>query len=116
MPPGNGDRAPMLATQRALWKLRFRLPDPSPLHLAFGLLLDGPLDRVAMEWTFQELVRRHEPLRTLYSGSEKCPKCEILPDATVDFQYEDVSELLGRDRACKLLESFANARHSLIDE
>src|SRR5215510_13393596 len=81
----------MLPTQRALWKLRCTLRDPTVLNLAFGLLLDGPFDRMAMEWVLRELVRRHQPLRTAYSGPADCPAVEVASDPDIQLEYEDAS-------------------------
>ena len=88
----------MLPTQRALWELQSAPSDPAALNLAFGLLLDGPFDCAAMEWTLQELVRRHEPLRTVYSGPVDRPVMEVVPDTTLTLPCEDVPVTSGRSR------------------
>jgi hypothetical protein len=104
----------MLLTQRALCELRFTLPDPSVLNLAFGLLLDGPFDRAAMEWTLQELVRRHEPLRTAYSGTAGSPVAEVAPDAAMALEYEDLSAASGQNHVA-LLDCFRDALRCRVD-
>jgi len=105
----------MLLTQRALWKLRSTIPDPTVLNLAFGLLLEGPFDRTSMEWALQELVRRHEPLRTVYSGSVDCPVAEVAPDVDMALEYEEVSGTSGHSRFAGLLNRFREMLHCPID-
>ncbi|MFC5743635.1 condensation domain-containing protein [Dyella tabacisoli] len=105
----------MLPTQRALWRLDRTLSDPSVLNLAFGLLLDGPFNVQAMEWTLQELVRRHEPLRTNYSGPAGFPVAEVVSDVRLELEYADLSHLAQETRTAELARSFREAATRRID-
>jgi hypothetical protein len=58
--------APLTAAQRQLWELAREKPAPGALNLSYAVAIDGPLDPAALAGAFQDLVRDHEPLRTLY--------------------------------------------------
>lgn len=64
--PGPQRRGPLTATQRQLWALAKEKPTPAALNLSYAVAIDGPLDASALAGAFQDLVRDHEPLRTLY--------------------------------------------------
>ena len=99
----------MLPTQRELWRLRSTLPRPAALNLAFGLLLDGPFDPSAMEWALQELVNRHEPLRSAHSGPGNGPATEVLSPVDMRLEYVELSSATGSSRVMDLLGRFAKA-------
>jgi hypothetical protein len=105
----------MLPTQRALWQLQSTLPDRAALNLAFGLLLEGPFDCRAMAFVFQELVKRHEPLRTAYFGQIDRPVEAVVSDVPVTLEYEDLSASAGHRRVRRLLDCFRETSRCHID-
>lgn len=61
------DRSGQLtAAQREIWALDRRTRVPAALNLSYALLITGPLDVAALAGAFDDVVRVHEPLRTLY--------------------------------------------------
>ncbi len=67
-PPGSA--TPASFAQRRLWFLE-RLEPGTPAHvLAVAHRLDGPLDAAALERALDELVRRHEALRTVLTETD----------------------------------------------
>jgi len=57
---------PLSDQQRRLWFLSQLEPDNPFYNMAGTLRLRGPLDVDALEWSFGELVQRHEVLRTTF--------------------------------------------------
>ncbi|GAB1331530.1 hypothetical protein ACE1SV_58690 [Streptomyces sennicomposti] len=92
-PPG--DRAPLSDAQRGVWFLE-RLHGPGPgLTLPLALRLGGPLDREAIRAAVDDVVLRHEALRTVCVDGGSALK---LIEARAGFHVERVarSELDAR--------------------
>ncbi|WP_445179056.1 non-ribosomal peptide synthetase [Pseudomonas sp. McL0111] len=51
-----------------LWQLE---PDSAAYHVPSALRLHGPLDIVALQHSFEQLVARHEPLRTTFRQDDE---------------------------------------------
>ncbi|CAG0944142.1 partial nonribosomal peptide synthetase DhbF, partial [Gammaproteobacteria bacterium] len=63
-----GDRAPLSSAQQRLWFLEQLEPGSSAYHLHAAFELRGPLELPALEQALQDLVDRHEALRTRFGG------------------------------------------------
>ncbi|HEX2569410.1 MAG TPA: amino acid adenylation domain-containing protein [Polyangia bacterium] len=59
--------------QERVWRLEQFLPGLSAYNIPFVLRLEGPLDVATLERSLQEIVRRHEALRTTYDVVEGRP-------------------------------------------
>src|SRR5690242_19896676 len=64
---GNTDVYPLSFEQERLWFLHLLEPTSLMHHLNRITTLDGPLDVEALQESFDEVVRRHEILRTTIS-------------------------------------------------
>ncbi len=64
---GTGGRKPLSFAQQRLWFLEQLTPGEATYNLALTLRLTGPLDRQAAERSIQEIVRRHDVLRTTFA-------------------------------------------------
>ncbi|MEE8522296.1 MAG: amino acid adenylation domain-containing protein, partial [Thermoanaerobaculia bacterium] len=68
------DQAPPLSfAQERLWFLDQLEPGSTAYSMPLGFLLHGPLDAAILERCFDEVVRRHETLRTTFSEVDGKP-------------------------------------------
>jgi amino acid adenylation domain-containing protein len=81
----NGYMSPSLAQQR-LWFLEQFDQASTAYNIPGGLRFRGPLDRDALNRGFQEVIRRHEVLRTSFVNVEGVPKALVSP--AVDWNIE----------------------------
>jgi len=94
VPVPRGERLPLSFTQHELWFIN-QLEGPSAtynINLVFRLT--GELDRPALHAALQDVVDRHEALRTVFREHEGVPYQQILtgPDAAVHLEVEQVTE------------------------
>ena len=64
------DRMPLSFAQQRLWFLEQVHPDSSINHISMGVCVRGPLNPETLERSVQEIIRRHEILRTRF-GSDR---------------------------------------------
>ncbi|HEU5133283.1 MAG TPA: condensation domain-containing protein, partial [Pyrinomonadaceae bacterium] len=82
---------PVSFAQQRLWFLAQLEPASSFYNLPWALRLHGALDIVALEQTLDELVRRHEVLRTSFVSEHGLPRQVISATATVSLDLVDLS-------------------------
>ena len=74
-----GARVPLSFAQQRLWFLTQLEGVSEAYQLSFGLLLEGPLDEVALRRALDRIVARHESLRTTFGFDEGAPVQRIAP-------------------------------------
>jgi amino acid adenylation domain-containing protein len=95
--PRDGD-LPLSFAQERLWFVD-RLEPGSPVyHMSFPYLLKGTLDADALRRAWNEIVRRHETLRTALPFTGEQPVQRILPPAPVEVPLHDLSQLTEEER------------------
>lgn len=72
------DFIPLSFAQERLWFID-QLEGSVHYHLPMLLQLEGPLDRMAFEFAFSEIINRHEVLRTVYQQVNGVARQEVLP-------------------------------------
>src|SRR5256885_15817995 len=72
---------PTSYAQQRLWFLHRLEPDSPAYNVPAAFRLSGPVNIAALEKSFQEIVRRHEILRTTFSLLDGEPKQIIAPVA-----------------------------------
>jgi amino acid adenylation domain-containing protein len=72
-------RLPLSFAQQRLWFLAQLEPGSALYNVPIALALDGPLDAAALARSLDEIVRRHEVLRTRFPGVEGQPAQQIEP-------------------------------------
>ncbi|HEX6367446.1 MAG TPA: amino acid adenylation domain-containing protein [Longimicrobium sp.] len=98
--PSPPRHAPLSFGQQRLWFLN-RLQPGSPLYNIPVALRLGPTDPAVLGRVLDELVRRHESLRTTFAMVDGQPVQVIAPDAGVELALEDLSAVPpeGREAA-----------------
>ncbi|WP_232463551.1 non-ribosomal peptide synthetase [Tumebacillus avium] len=95
MPPlvqaERGGAIPLSYAQQRLWFLDQLTPGSSAYNIPAALKLHGVLNADAVRQSFQEIVRRHESLRTTFQEDGEQVIQVIAPDAAFDVQQIDLS-------------------------
>ena len=91
------DFTPLSFAQQRMWVL-YQLDPTNPSYvMPDAVRLQGPLDISALQQGFEEIVRRHDILRTTYHITERGPSQVIAPEQAVseflDFAFVDYSEM-----------------------
>ncbi|HYO73087.1 MAG TPA: amino acid adenylation domain-containing protein, partial [Archangium sp.] len=94
---------PLSFAQQRLWFLDQLEPDSPLYNLPAAIRLEGPLDLAALRHGFQELVRRHESLRTTFRSEAGQPLQVIAPSLVLPLEVVDLSGLPSEQREAELL-------------
>jgi amino acid adenylation domain-containing protein len=87
--------APLSSGQERLWFLD-RLQPNSPLYnIPTALRLKGELNEAALRKALNEIVRRHESLRTTFAENDGAPAQKINPPAEVPFHVIDLTHAVN---------------------
>jgi amino acid adenylation domain-containing protein len=84
---------PLSFAQQRLWFLDQLAPGSAAYNLSGRLHLEGRLDASSLEASFNEVVRRHEALRTIFSTHDGEPVQLILPELRLPLPLVDLSPL-----------------------
>ena len=104
------DREPQLSfAQQRLWFLHHVDPDSPVYNIPGGAHLSGPLNVAALERSLNEIIRRHEILRTTYVTRDGGPVQFINPPTPVTLPVDDLSGL-------SLVEREAEVRRLIVEE
>src|SRR3954468_4367508 len=75
----NRDSAPLSFTQRQMWVIDQMAPGNPAYNLPYAYRLRGALDVMALEDSFNEIIKRHETLRTTFTVDDGEPLQVIHP-------------------------------------
>ncbi|MCP4661145.1 MAG: amino acid adenylation domain-containing protein, partial [bacterium] len=89
---------PLSFAQQRLWVLDQLRPGTSFYNIPAGWHLRGPLNVAALGASLDEIVRRHEPLRTRFSVRDGKPYQEISPPAPIPLPIVDLTALAADRR------------------
>jgi len=86
-------KLPLSFGQQRLWFLDQLEPDSPVYNIPDAIQVSGRLNKEALESSLNEIVRRHEVLRTTFATVEGKPIQLIAPDLKVSIPIIDLSEL-----------------------
>ncbi len=109
-------RAPLSFAQEQFWLVHQMFPGTPVLNLHATLPVRGPLDVATMRRTVNEIVRRHESLRTTFQvDDDGSPMQVVTPELNVDIPVEDLSGLPEEDREAEVRKSARSQASKPID-
>ena len=85
--------APLSFAQQRLWFLDQLTPGKALYNLPLALDLDGPVDVETLRRALDEIVRRHEPLRTVFPSVGGRPYQDVLGHRAFELPVDDLSHL-----------------------
>ena len=85
-----------------MWVIDQMMPGNSAYSLPLGFRLKGLLDSMALEDSFNAVVKRHEGLRTTFAFRDGEPLQLIHPDLKIKFDVRKLDHLTGDQRENRL--------------
>ncbi|MEW6367292.1 MAG: amino acid adenylation domain-containing protein [Acidobacteriota bacterium] len=85
------DRFPLSFAQQGLWFLDQLAPDSAAYNIPYKVDMTGPLDVSALRSALNEIVKRHEALRTTFHLAEDNPFQRIHPPRPLTIPFIDLS-------------------------
>jgi amino acid adenylation domain-containing protein/non-ribosomal peptide synthase protein (TIGR01720 family) len=92
------DKYPLSYAQRRLWFLDQLEPGKASYNIPAALRFTGALDTAALERSLNEIVRRHEVLRSTFVTVKDDPQQIILPALTLSLSVTDLQFLPEEER------------------
>ncbi|MFI2370818.1 condensation domain-containing protein [Streptomyces sp. NPDC018833] len=89
------DSVPMTSTLRRLWRRHHERTDPGVYNVAHRIDLHGALDPDALTRALEDLVERHEALRSRAVHRDGKHLVEVLTDVPVDVEVTDLMAYAG---------------------
>ena len=97
-PRESGDELPLSFAQQRLWFIQQLEPESSTYNVPSALKLKGKLNISVLENSLNEIVRRHEILRTTFiNNSEKEPIQKIAVFEKISLPVIDLEDLPGKE-------------------
>ena len=81
---------PLTMTQEHLWDLDRLLPGAPFSNMPYAARLTGPLNMATLEQSFNEIIKRHETLRTTFTNIDEQPVQVIVPTLSLPLLIEDL--------------------------
>ncbi len=104
---GRDGPLPLSFAQERLWFLDRLAPGDPAYHVPAALRLEGALDRVAVQRALDEVVARHEGLRTRFPAPAGHPAQEIDAPAAVPLAMLDLAAVPAEAREARLQAALA---------
>ncbi|MBI3897896.1 MAG: amino acid adenylation domain-containing protein [Gammaproteobacteria bacterium] len=106
---------PLSLVQEPLWFIDRMLQGRPVYHQHGGFRIVGQLDISAFERAFDEIVQRHEVMRTVLPAVDGQPVQQVLSDMRFQLPLEDLSALTPDERESQIKTLCAREAHVPID-
>ncbi|MEM8529467.1 MAG: non-ribosomal peptide synthase/polyketide synthase [Chloroflexota bacterium] len=111
VPVSRAEPIPLSFAQQRLWFIDQLQPGMANYHIFAGLHLQGELNIATLTQSFQDIVQRHESLRTTFTVVDDQPLQVIAPTLILDIPVVDASGLSHEDGDALIL---ALAQHEAL--
>lgn len=111
---GANEHYPLSFAQQRLWFLEQLEPD-GPYKVPAGFRLRGPLKVEALERSVNEIISRHEVLRTTFAEIDGQPVQIVKPRLTLSIPVEDLTQLPEIERTERVKQIAARLREQPFD-
>ncbi len=101
-PRRQGDSCPLSLEQEHLWFLDQLEPDSFAYNLSSSYQLVGALNLAALARCFNDVIRRHEALRTRFVSIDGRPRQVIAPSLTLKIPVIDLTSIAETERPAHL--------------
>ena len=115
VPVSREGNLPLSFSQQRLWFLYQLEPSTSAYNIPTAVRLSGLLDSDALKRTLNEVVRRHEILRTYYRMVDGQPAQVVGPPPDLEVELMDLGELAENQRESRMLELAAEEARKPFD-
>ena len=95
---GRTSALPLSHAQQRLWFLNQLDPSNLAYNAPLGVRLKGLVDKEALRWSINEIIRRHEVLRTAFPARDGKPAQEIAPELSLQIDETDLRHLAPEAR------------------
>ncbi len=95
---------PLSFAQQRLWFLDQLIPGSPVYNITAAIRLTGSLNVQALEQSLEEIVRRHETLRTTFTNLDGTPMQVVAGKGSAGLKLENLSELSEKEREAKVLQ------------
>lgn len=92
------EKLPLSFAQERLWFLEQFQPGSPVYNVPAVMRLAGAVNVNALEWSFNEIVRRHEVLRTTFVSQDGEPVQVVAPELKLELPVSDLAHLSGLEQ------------------
>ncbi|PHM11385.1 non-ribosomal peptide synthetase [Nostoc sp. 'Peltigera malacea cyanobiont' DB3992] len=108
VPVSRNEHLPLSFSQERLWFIHQLQPDSSTYNVSLAFRLQGLLNISALEHSLNEIIQRHEALRTTFVASENKPVQVIAHSLNLTLPVVDLRELPEIERETQVLQLVKN--------
>ncbi len=110
-----GNAFPLSYAQQRLWFLQQLEPESTAYHIPAAVRLKGQLNIEALEKSFNEIIKRHEILRTTFTTINGTPMQVVSSQSNVKLKQTDLSALPPEEREARMRELLESENNRPFD-
>lgn len=115
VPVAHGDEIPLSFAQQRLWFLDQLLHGSPVYNISAAYWLNGDLDVATLHRSLNEIIRRHEGLRTTFHAVGGRPVQKVAPALTLALEMQDLQDQPAAERENKTLKVAAEEARRPFD-